>query len=217
MIPQSVARRPASRGPSPFRRPRGASLRLAALAATAAALIAACATRVIEIPPEREAKEAHDAATLAAVRELGRPGDWLVSRGYHATDNLVAALTNKPFSHAAVLDLERGQVIEAESQGVHISTLAAFVAKSHRLLLVRPIWATGESAAAAVVEARRLVGRPYDFLGLIGVNVPDTYYCSELAVVVYRPYIRQHELIPRPVEPGQLHHYGRILFDSGPL
>lgn len=200
-------------------RDRSAARRTARLAIATAAvtLAAACATRVIEVPPEGEAKAAHDAATLSAVRELGRPGDWLVIRGYHATDNLVAALTNKPFSHAAVLDPERGQVIEAESQGVHPSALPDFVAKSHRLLLVRPMWATSESAAFAVDQARRLVGRPYDFLGLIGFSVPDAYYCSELVVAVYRPYIRGHDLIPRPVEPGQLHHYGRILFDSGPL
>jgi hypothetical protein len=59
---------------------------------------------------------------------------------------LVAGLTNKPFSHAAVLDRSEDRVIE-----------------------------------------------------------------------VYRPYIRGDDLIPRPVEPGQLHHWGRILYDTGAL
>jgi len=174
-------------------------------------------TRIVEIPPEAEAKSARDALTLTEVKTVGRPGDWLVIRGYHATDNLVVSLTNKPFSHAAVLDLERDQAIEAEAQGVHTSPLSDFVAKSHRLLLVRPMWANAASAPAAVAKARDLVGRQYDFLGLIGLNVPDAYYCSELALEVYRPYIRAGDVIARPIEPGQLHHYGRILFDSGPL
>lgn len=181
-----------------------------------ASLLGACATRIVEVPPEAEAKAARDAITLTEVKALGRAGDWLVIRGYHATDNLVASMTNKPFSHAAVLDTERDQAIEAEAQGVHTSTLAEFVAKSHRLLLVRPVWASTASAPAAVAKARSLVGRQYDFLGLIGLNVPDSYYCSELALEVYRPYIRASDVIPRPIEPGQLYHYGRILFDSGP-
>jgi len=200
------------------RRSRGVNAAWVAVAATTVALLAACATRIVEVPPEAESKTRRDAVTLAELRALGRPGDWLVIRGYHATDNLVAAVTNKPFSHAAVLDPERGEVVEAEAHGVHTSTLAAFVAKSHRLLLIRPVWAGEEaSAAAAVAKARSLVGRQYDFLGLIGLNVPDTYYCSELALEVYRPYIRPRDVVPRPIEPGQLHHYGRILFDSGPL
>ncbi len=148
---------------------------------------------------------------------MGRDGDWLVIRGYHVTDNLVAALTNKPFSHAAVLDLAHEQVVEAESQGVHVSTLADFVAKSHRLLLIRPVWADAHSAGVAVAKARSLAGRKYDFLGLIGLNVPETFYCSELALEIYRPWIRRSDVIPRPIEPGQLHFYGRILFDSGPV
>jgi hypothetical protein len=79
------------------------------------------------------------------------------------------------------------------------------------------MWASETSAGVAVAKARSLVGRQYDFLGLIGLNIPDTYYCSELALEVYRPFIRAHDVIPRPIEPGQLHYYGRILFDSGPL
>jgi hypothetical protein len=205
------ARRAACRVPS-----RAGNVRRAILVFVSV-LLSGCATRVVEVPPAAEAKAARDAITLTEVKALGRSGDWLVIRGYHATDNLVATLTNKPFSHAAVLDIERGQAIEAEARGVHTSTLAEFVEKSHRLLLVRPLWADAASAPAAVEKARSLVGRQYDFLGLIGFNVPDSYYCSELALEVYRPYIRASHVIPRPIEPGQLHHYGRILFDSGPL
>jgi permuted papain-like amidase YaeF/Yiix C92 family enzyme len=183
----------------------------------AIALLSGCATRVVEVPPDTAAKSARDAVTLSAIEALGRSGDWLVIRGYHATDNLVASLTNKPFSHAAVLDLERDQVIEAEAHGVHTSTLSAFVAKSHRLLLIRPAWADAHGAEAAVRKARSLVGRQYDFLGLIGFNIPDRYYCSELVLEVYRPFMRPDDFVPRPVEPGQLYHYGRILFDNGPL
>jgi hypothetical protein len=46
---------------------------------------------------------------------------------------------------------------------------------------------------------------------------PDRYYCSGLAIEIYRPYIRENDLVPRPVEPGRLHYWGRILYDSGAL
>lgn len=179
-------------------------------------LLAGCATApVIGNRPAGEVRAELDAAMAANVRAHGLNGDWLVIRGYHATDNLVATITNKPFSHAAVLDLDRDRVIEAEAQGVHESTLADFVGRAHRLVLIRPVWASAASSAAALAKARALVGRPYDFLGLIGLDIPDRFYCSELTLEVYRPFIRPEDVVPRPVEPGQLYYWGRVLYDSG--
>jgi hypothetical protein len=98
---------------------------------------------------------------------------------------------------------------------VHRSTLPAFLEKTHRLLLVRPDWSTDKTALEALSNARALVGKGYDFLGLAGINNPERFYCSELAVAVYRPYIPVGQRIPRPVAPSQLHYWGRILYDSG--
>lgn len=103
---------------------------------------------------------------------------------------MVSSITNMPFSHAAVLDIDAGQVIEAESGGVHTTPLADFVAKAQRLMLVRPVWAEGGAAKAALAKARTVVGRPYDFLGLVGLSIPEQFYCSELAVEIYRPFDR---------------------------
>jgi hypothetical protein len=181
----------------------------------AALALAGCATRFAETPPAPDARADRDAETVAQVRSLGRNGDWLVIRGYHLSDNVVALATNMPFSHAVVLDLDRDSVIEAEAQGVHVTPLAEFVAKSHRLLLIRPVWSDPRSAQAAIDKARGLVGRPYDFLGLVGIDIPDRYYCSELAIEIYRPLVRREDRVPRPVEPGQLIYWGRVLHDSG--
>lgn len=180
-----------------------------------ALVLAGCATPPIVYPPGAELKSARDAEMLGVVRQLGRNGDWLVIRGYHATDHLVSVATNTPWSHAAVLDADNDQVIEAEAQGVHLSPLPEFVAKSHRLLLVRPSWAVGKAPDEALGKARAFVGKGYDFLGLAGVNVPERFYCSELAVAVYQSHIPAGMRIPRPVEPAQLHYWGRILYDSG--
>lgn len=187
----------------------------AGLALLALALAGCAATRAVEISPSPEVRAAGDAEAVARIRDLGRDGDWLVIRGYHLSDHFVATVTNNPFSHAAVLDVERDRVIEAESKGIHFTPLAEFVAKSHRLMLIRPVWSSAASGPAALAKARSLVGRQYDFLGLIGVDVPDRYYCSELTLEVYRPYIRAEDVVPRPIEPGKLHYWGRVLYDSG--
>ncbi len=181
------------------------------------ALLGGCAAHFAERPPIVDLRNARDADAIAQIRALGRNGDWLIIRGYHLSDNLVASATNAPFSHAAVLDLDNGGVIEAEAPGVHTTSLAAFVAKAHRLILVRPVWSDERTSEAAVSKARDVVGKPYDFLGLIGFNVPEQYYCSELNLEIYRPYIRREDLIPRPIEPVQLIYWGRVLFDSGAL
>jgi hypothetical protein len=188
-----------------------------ALLVTAGMLAGCAASRFAETPPEGATRDRRDAAALQEVRRLGRDGDWLVIRGYHLSDNLVASLTNKPFSHAAVLDQANDRVIEAEAAGVHFTPLSEFVAKSHRLLLIRPVWSDAATADAALRKAREVVGRPYDFLGLIGLGIPDRYYCSSLTIEIYRPFIRADDQVPRPVEPGQLMYWGRILYDSGAL
>src|SRR5262245_51990279 len=124
-------------------------------------LLAGCATPAVVTRPGADLKSVHDAQVLDEVRRVGRNGDWLVIRGYHATDNMVSVATNSAWSHAAVLDKDHDQVVEAEGKGVHTSTLAEFVAKSHRLLLVRSNWATEKSSTEAVHNARKFVGKPY--------------------------------------------------------
>jgi hypothetical protein len=181
----------------------------------ASVVMAGCAIPLVVERPAADVKVARDAEVLASLGRVGRNGDWLVIRGYHITDNLVSAITNMPWSHAAVLDMSRMQVVEADGTGVHETALSDFVAKSHRLILIRPNWSTEQTGMEATERARALAGKRYDFLGLIGLNVPDNYYCSELAVVVYQRHIPTQVRIPRPVAPSQLHFWGRILYDSG--
>jgi len=179
-------------------------------------LMGGCTAPIVVHPPKD--REAREARALGEVRRLGQPGDWLVIRGYHTTDNLVSALTHAPFSHVAVLDPERGQVLEAEGKGLHTTPLADFMKKAHRLILMRPLWATTpERQRAAVEKARSLVGRPYDFTGLVGLNVADRYYCSELAVAVYAPHASRKDHLPLVIPPADMHYWATVLWDSGPV
>jgi len=151
-----------------------------------------------------------------AVQQTAKSGDWLVIRGYKAVDNLVAAAAGIPLSHAGVYDAEAGTVIEAEGKGVHETSLAEFVDKSYRLLIIRPRWRTEANADSAVSNAKKLTGKSYDFLGTIGFDAPGRYYCSELAVYIYKDWHNKNEKFPKVIKPGELYLYGKVLYDSRP-
>jgi uncharacterized protein YycO len=157
-------------------------------------------------------------AVVHEVREALQHGDWLVTRGVHGTDDFVSTVTNMPLSHAAVYDAVTGSVIEAEAEGVHVTPLPEFVAKSQRLLVLRPMWATPYNRPLAVLRAGSRVGKPYNFTGLLGLNTPGSYYCTQLCLDAYRPHMREKpdNPIPAVIKPGQMYHWGRIVYDSGP-
>lgn len=156
---------------------------------------------------------------VAHIRAALQHGDWLVTRGVKHADNAVATLTNMPFSHAALYDAERDEVLEAEAQGIHTTPLDAFLEKSYRVMVVQPFWATNDAIRrGAVQEARGMVGKGYNFTGLAGINTPRRYYCTQLVIAAYKPFMvaMPDNPIPAPVKPGQMHHWGRIVYDTGP-
>jgi hypothetical protein len=177
-------------------------------------LFLACSRPIVVHPTNGH--ETRERRMLEALRATGRPGDWLVIRGYHATDNLVSALTNSPFSHATILDPEREQVVEAEGVGIHTTPLEAFAKKAQRLMIVRPLWTSEPGQpASAVAWACAAVGKKYDYLGLVGLNAPSKCYCSELAVQAYGTRDRLKAHLSPVIPPNELHYYGTIVYDSG--
>ena len=179
-------------------------------------LISSCVAEPRVHPPGPELRGAQTGEFLATIHELARDGDWLVSRGYHRTDDMVVAFTNIPLSHAAVYDATRDSVIEVDSSGVHSTRLEKFLRKSHRVILIRPRWWSEERGRVAVERARALLKKRYDFAGAIGLNDPKRFYCSELAFHVYKKWQTPDDHIPRVIEPGQMYLWGRVLWDSLP-
>jgi hypothetical protein len=153
---------------------------------------------------------------LSAIVEKGQTGDWLITRGYHATDVLVSNVTGIPLSHVAIYNGATRKVIEAEGKGVHLSTIEDFVDKSYRVLIVRPRWRTDENGHLAWAEAEKLVGSNYDFLGTIGFSYPRSYYCSELAILIYKQWYSGKERFPSVIKPGEMFLFGRVVHDSLP-
>ncbi|MEW8691660.1 MAG: YiiX/YebB-like N1pC/P60 family cysteine hydrolase [Candidatus Thiodiazotropha endolucinida] len=132
------------------------------------------------------------------------------------TDNMVSNVTGIPISHVGIYNSTSEQVIEAEGNGVHLSTLYEFVDKSYRLLIIRPRWQSLQNQNLAWVAAEKLEGKNYDFLGTIGFNYPNKYYCSELAIFIYKQWYEGNEKFPSVIKPGELYLYGTILYDSLP-
>lgn len=151
---------------------------------------------------------------LLAVDELAEDGMWLVARGYHAGDDVIAVATNAPLSHAVVLDKTRGEVVEAIGKGVVVTPLEKFVRESHRLRIIRPDAWTPKKGVEAAQRARSKIGAGYDYLGIVGVPSDEHFYCSELAA--WSIGIKVDRKGPQHVlHPKDMDELGQVLFDSG--
>lgn len=177
--------------------------------------LAGCAVKPVMGPEDALAPERHAPILRGALRH----GDWLVMRTLRPMGNVVASVTRKPFSHAAIYDAEYDSLIEATAVGVHRASLEDAVARSQRILIIRPLWADEHTARLAVERARSLLGKPYDFAGLVGLDARNRYYCTELCIESYRPFINREKPdnpIPRIIQPGDMYFWGTIMHDTGP-
>jgi hypothetical protein len=143
----------------------------------------------------------------------GRDGDWLVIRGYNSSDHLVAVATNAELSHVGVLDANRAEVVEAVAPLVHSVSLQSFLVGADRVVLVRPNEADAVSGAQALERARSMIGKPYDFLGTVGLPERDKFYCSELAAWSSGREVDRDGL-DNVLHPSAMPQSGIVLFDS---
>lgn len=179
-------------------------------------LLQGCLARTIVKKAEDEEHIKQDSLIINSILKTAKPGDWLVIRGYHVSDNIVSNATGVPLSHVGILDYNNKEVIEAEGKGIHISTLKDFVNKSYRLLIIRLRWHNDSTGNIAVENAKQLIGKTYDFTGTIGINSSNKYYCTELALFIYSSWFNEKEKFPKVIKPGELYLYGTILYDSKP-
>jgi uncharacterized protein YycO len=163
-------------------------------------------------------KTLNDNYNLQEIKSVLTHGDWLVARGVHETDNFIAGATNMPLSHAAIYDADADEVIEADGSGVHTTALKDFLAKSQRVMAITPIWANELTRAVAIKRAKSQIGLNYNYTGLIGLDAPNSFYCTQLAIDAYKEAIDANppqNPLPHVVKPGQMYHWGRIIYDSG--
>jgi len=148
------------------------------------------------------------------VHERAQDGYWIVVRGTHIGDQVVAEGSAAELTHAAVYDAERGDIIEAVGSGVSSGPIRELLAQSHRFLIIRPRDWTEEEGRLAVERARSHIGYDYDFLGTVGVQSDRRFYCTELCIDAYRA--RERGWMPAGViHPEHMERYGEIVYDSG--
>ncbi len=169
-------------------------------------------------PVVRKSGPSADAETESwreTILREGQDGDWLVIRGYNSSDHLVAVMANSELSHVGILDVEKGEVIEAVAPVVRSVSLPAFLEGADRVLLVRPANADVASGRIALEKARSRIGAPYDFLGTVGLPDKDRFYCSELAAWSAGREVDRDG--PKGIlYPDAIPRLGTVLFDSEP-
>ena len=133
-----------------------------------AALLSSCFGRGYLKSPAKKIQQAQNRHMLMGIKMYGRTGDWVLVRGYTQMSDIIANVTGGIFSHVALLDKEMNQVIESDHSGVHATPLKEFTDKTHRIVLVRPKWRTNRQVGRVAIEsARKLFGKPYDYIGIL--------------------------------------------------
>lgn len=175
-------------------------------------IFSGCQYGVVTKPKSPEAV-VEDEAFKTSILNASENGYWLVVRGYKITDHMVATSTLSDYSHAAILDIKNKTVIEADSKGVHETNLDNFIHNSFLITVVKPLGYDVYKGDSAIMIARGKIGKPYDFLGLIGVNESEKYYCSELTLFCY-PGIRKIQKIPQVIKPSYLLKLGETVYET---
>ena len=158
--------------------------------------------------------EAETRSWLDGVRLLGGHGYWLITRGYHTGDDVVAVASNKSWSHASILDMQNLEVIEAIGSGVRKTPLFRFLREAHRLQIIRPAGWSPDKGQEAVAKARSKIGAGYDFLGVAGAPSDKRFYCSELAVWSMGVKVDEKGA-SHVLHPANMHTMGELLWQTG--
>jgi len=180
----------------------------------ALALLPGCAagSLVIEKPADNATNQVVTAMWARDVRRTAQTGDWILSRSYSMTGDLISAATSgESLSHASIYDAERGTIIEALMPAVREVPLENLLARNHLVIVVRPTGLTQEQRLASVERARSQVGAKFDIGGMVGAGAADRFYCSEL--VLWASGL--DGTAGAVVTPSELVQHGEVVYYSG--
>ena len=177
-------------------------------------LLPGCAagSLVIEKPADESANQAVTALWAHDVRRVAQSGDWILSRSYSMTGDIIAGATpGESLSHASIYDAERGTIIEALMPAVREVPLENLLARNHVVLVVRPTGLSQEQRLASVERARAQIGAEFDVGGMLGAGAGDKFYCSELVL-----WASQLDgTAGSVVTPAELVKHGEVIYFSG--
>jgi hypothetical protein len=185
-----------------------------------ALLAPACAggSLVVEKPADGATNQAVTDLWTRDVRRTAQTGDWILSRSYSMTGDLIIAATfGEKLSHASIYDAERGTIIEALAPVVREVPLERLIRRNHLVIVLRPAGLGDGERRASVARARSVVGAEFDLLGMLGAGADHRFYCSELVLWASRAPLATAALATGAlVTPSELIDHGTVVYDSGP-
>lgn len=166
--------------------------------------------------PEDPAVDAAVTALWAhEIHGVARDGDWVLTRSYYALGDAIAKLTpGEDLSHASIYDAHRDTVVESVGSGVREISLSELLSRNHYVIVVRPHNMTAADQTAALARARTRVGAAFDKGGMLGIDDPDKFYCSELVWWASQTEARSG-VRERVITPADLMKYGQVIYWSG--
>lgn len=187
------------------------------LAVAVLLVVAGCSQGSLLIKPNKDPRLNTEVTAMWAddLRIHARNGDWLLTRAYYATSDVIAkAAPGEDLSHASMYDADRGMVIESVSSGVREIPVKDFLSRNHFVIVVRPSNMTAAEGTAALARAKSKIGAKFDATGMFGIDNPDRFYCSELVYWASETEARSG-MSERIVTPSNLMKYGEVVYWSG--
>jgi hypothetical protein len=170
---------------------------------------------MVKRPADPIADNAVTKLWTADIKHIATDGDWLLTRGYFATSDVITALTGgEDISHASIYDAKRGTVIEAVHAGGREVTLEELLRRNHHVIVVHPSGMTDAQRTRSVARARSRLGAEFDTAGMIGLDDKEKVYCSELVWWASEGELRTGEE-ETVITPNDLIGYGSIVYWSG--
>jgi hypothetical protein len=170
---------------------------------------------LVHRPEQPKVDAAVTAMWTREVHQAAQDGDWILSRSYYAVADAISIATpGEDLSHASIYDARRDTVIEAIGAGVREIPLSQLIERNHYVIVVRPSGLTANERRQSVERARTQIGVEFDVGGLIGLDDPDKFYCSELVYWAAQMEARtgDHHVV---VAPSDLMKYGEVIYWSG--
>lgn len=165
-------------------------------------------------PKDKVLDDAIDRMWTDELRRYARDGDWVLSRSLSSTGDMIGWVSiGENFSHASMIDVTHGTIIEAITPVVREIPIEVLVHRNWYLVVVRPSHMTAEEQAVALEKARAEVGKEFDKWGFVGYPEENKWYCSELAY--WAAGFEEKEGKHVVIFPNELMKYGEVIYYTG--
>jgi uncharacterized protein YycO len=133
-------------------------------------------------PKDRLVDDAINKMWAAEIRRVARDGDWILSRSLTPQGDMISAVTlsGEKFSHASIVDVTHGTIVEGITPAVREIPLEELMARNWYVVVVRPSGLTAEESKIALDRARSQIGIAFDLWGFVGFQEESKWYCTEL-------------------------------------